>query len=172
MTDTFHDAAGTLDDAEALDTRPGDASSPTGDPGGPALDFAALRAGGRDASGKFARGHLVNVRHGLRIAPDNPLVRAAFEDCRQAIEVDLGDGLATLKAAAVREAARLTIIVDSLGENLIASGILSAKGNQRAALSAYVMTLDRLHRLMTLLGLERRAKPAAQRIEDYIGSAE
>ena len=112
------------------------------------------------------------LRTGLRLRDDHPALRVTFEDRRQAIEADLGADMATLKAAAVKEAARLTIIVEGLGEDLLSRGVLSPKGSQRAALSAYMMTLDRLHRMMTLLGLERRQKPAAQRIEDYIGSAE
>ena len=38
------------------------------------------------------------------------------------------------------------------------NGVLTAKGRNRAALSAYVLTLDRLHKLMTVLGLERRSR--------------
>ena len=63
------------------------------------------------------------------------------------IEADLGADMSTLKAAAVREAARLALVVGSLGTDLKVNGVLSVKGRNRAALSADVMTLDRLQRL-------------------------
>ena len=63
-----------------------------------------------------------------------------------------------MQQAAVREAARLALIMDSLGDDLLRNGVLTAKGKNRAALSAYVMALDRLHKLMTTVGIERRSR--------------
>lgn len=106
------------------------------------------------------------LRHGLRSATllDQPEMAEAFAEKVRAIETDLGSDLSTLKASAVREAARLSLIVDSLGSDLLARGVMTPKGNTRAALSAYTMAFDRLQKLMALLGLERTPKgvPALQ----------
>ena len=56
-------------------------------------------------------------------------------------------------------------------DDMLKSSNVTLVGKEKIG-AAYVTVLDRLHRMMTLLGLERRPKPAAQRIEDYIGSAE
>jgi hypothetical protein len=100
------------------------------------------------------------LAHGLRARTlvEQPELAAAHAEIAHAIGAELGADLSTLKAAAVREAARLVLIVDSLGADLMGNGVLTAKGRNRAALSAYVLTLDRLHKLMTVLGLERRSR--------------
>ena len=61
----------------------------------------------------------------------------------------MGTDLSTLQQTAVREVARLALIVDSLGDDLLRNGVLTAKGQNRAALSAYVIALDRLDKLMS-----------------------
>ena len=52
----------------------------------------------------------------------------------------------------------LDTVATWLGGNLIAEGPLTAKGRTRAALSAYVKVVDRVHRLSTALGLERHQR--------------
>lgn len=155
---TIDDAAGTLDDAEALDVRTADTSTPLGQPDAPGLSLKKLREGGRGPDGRWQKGCAPRLRHGLRLAPDHPALATAHRERTDAIAIDLGGDLPTLKRAAAREAARLDLITEGLGEDLMRHGVLTATHNQRAALSAYVMTLDRLHRLMVLLGLERRGR--------------
>ena len=52
----------------------------------------------------------------------------------------------------------LDTVPSRLGGNLVAEGPLTAKGRTRAALSAYLAAVDRVHRLATALGLARRKK--------------
>lgn len=138
-------------------------------PAGAAIDLEALRRQ-RSADGRFLPG-LPGPRltTGLRsrTLAELPDLAAAHAEKVQAIAADLGADLSTLQHAAVTEAARLTLIVDSLGDNLLRHGVLTGKGKTRAALSAYALALDRLHRLMTLLGVERRQK-ATQSLDDYL----
>ena len=126
---------------------------------GEAIDLEALRKV-RGTDGRFLKGTLAALTHGLRARTllEQPELAEAHAEKVQAIEADLGADLSTLKASAVREAARLALIVDSLGHDLLTKGVITPKGKTRAALSAYVMTLDRLTKLQTLLGLERRTK--------------
>ena len=52
----------------------------------------------------------------------------------------------------------LDTVASWLGGNLVAEGPLAAKGRTRAALSAYVTVVDRVHRVSSALGLARRQK--------------
>ncbi len=125
------------------------------------LDFDRLRSV-RAPSGQFLPGVPgPRLRHGMRASTllDLPAMAEAHRERCEAIRADLGGDVSTLKQSAIAEAARLSLLVDSMGNDLLTQGVLTGKGRCRAALSAYVMTLDRLQRLMGLLGLERRAKP-------------
>lgn len=119
----------------------------------------------RDDKGRFVAGMPgPALKHGLRSATlaDVPELAEVMRETIDAIETDLGGSanLSTLKKRAVREAARLSLIVDSLGDDLLANGVFTGKGRTRAALQAYGMALDRWHRLMSSLGFDRHAKDA------------
>lgn len=123
----------------------------------------------RGEKGRFVAGMPgPRLAHGLRSVTltDVPELAASHREKVAAIEADLGRDLSTLKGAAVTEAARLMLIVDSLGDDLLARGVMTGKGRTRAALAAYGMALDRLHRLMTMLGVERVPAKAAS-LRDY-----
>lgn len=89
--DTPHDGAETPLDREVLYLQPDAPSTPTGQPDAPALDLKALREGGRGLNGKFSRGHLVNLKHALRVRPDHPDIVAVIMQRHAAIVVDPGD---------------------------------------------------------------------------------
>lgn len=116
----------------------------------------------RDEQGRFVAGSPgPRLTHGLRSATltEVPELADKMRDIAQAIETELGgvENLTTLKRVAVKEASRLSLIVDSLGDDLLTRGVLTGKGRTRAALQAYGMAFDRLQRLMALLTLERKA---------------
>lgn len=130
---------------------------------GPLLSIDAMKADGRDASGRFTRGNLAAFKHGQSAGLDaRPSLAPLHQDRIEAITRDLGGPaeLTHLERAHVREVARLELVVEALGNDLIERGALTGKGRQRAALGAYLMSLDRLTRLSTTIGLQRRPRPA------------
>ena len=66
-----------------------------------------------------------------------------------------------------REAARLAVLLDSLGNELLVKGVFTAKGRCSASLSAYTAVFDRFIRATDKLSLERAAK-AALDIHGYV----
>ena len=125
----------------------------------PIIDLPALRAGGRDERGRFTPELRANFKTGLRAdLEDLPELAVVFKAERDRITADLGDDAPTLKAGAIREAARLGVMVDSLGHDLLLKGVLTGKGRTRAALSAYTTVLDRYIKLLDKLGIERRER--------------
>jgi hypothetical protein len=60
-----------------------------------------------------------------------------------------------------------SVIADSLGANIVAHGVTTTKGRTRAAVTTYLQVLDRLHRLATAIGLERRPKPVGS-ISEFV----
>jgi hypothetical protein len=147
-------------------------------------------ADGRDTRGRFAPGNEVGVqfapgnsngrqfepgnraalRHGAyseRVQsaslPEQAGVRAVLAEKRLAVIADLGGPgeLSAVKADMVDRWVETGAIVDYLARRLVEQGPLTAKGRTRAALMAYLSTLDRHHRLAVALGLERRSKPVA-----------
>lgn len=93
--------------------------------------------------------------------PEQAEARAALAERVAAVVADLGgmDGLSTVAAGLVERHARLELVSDYLFERLERLGPLTAKGRTRAALSAWLSVVDRLHRSALALGMERRAKP-------------
>ena len=87
-------------------------------------------------------------------------VRQGLADKRAAILSDLGGeaALSRLQLDLVDRYVELDTVASRLGGNLVAEGPLTAKGRTRAALSAYLAAVDRVHRLATALGLARRQK--------------
>jgi hypothetical protein len=135
-----------------------------------APDLDAMRATGRNADGSFGPGNLAALKHGRYLAPDHPELAAAHQERVDAITTDLGglSELSTTQAALVCELARLQLITASLGADVIGKGPLTAKGNRRAALSAYLNVLDRQQKLSDLLGLRRVPKSPISNLDAYL----
>ncbi len=169
-----HDAAGEALDAEALYVRPGDTSSPLGDSDGPAIDFAALRASGRDpATGRWIAGCMPRVRTGSRTDRllEVPALAVAHRERTDALTADLGgmSQLSAVQGPLVAELARLQLVTESLGADVLRHGVLTGKGRTRAAVTIYLQVLDRQQKLAALLGLERRQKPSGPtHLADYL----
>lgn len=119
--------------------------------------------------GRFALGNRASMRTGLRSArvlagemPEQAEARAALGERQAAIVADLGgrEAVSTLALGQIERHARLELVDAFLWENLQRLGPLTAKGKTRAALSAWLLVVDRLHRSALALGLERKQKPA------------
>ena len=126
------------------------------------------RDGHDGKNGRFLAGNRESLQHGAfseqvrnALTPEQAEALAVLAEKRAEIERDLG-GVENLSVLARDLASRyleLCTVADYLGGKLVTQGPLTPKGNQRAALSAYLGVVDRLHRLAMALGLERRAKP-------------
>ena len=123
----------------------------------------ALRGQGRRANGTAGPGNTLALKDGLtsrRLVGAHPDIQTWHRDQVLAIEADLGGEaeLSALSRAAVREAARLEVILGAMGDELLENGTLTAKGKTRAATTTYLKALDRFVKLTGALGLARRAK--------------
>ncbi|MEO7190068.1 MAG: hypothetical protein ABI051_03330 [Vicinamibacterales bacterium] len=125
----------------------------------------AIRHRGREGNGRFGMGNGGALKTGLRSRQliDAPEVGQWHAEAVALITGDLGgsDELSHLSTATVREAARLEVILEALGQDLLVNGTLTAKGRQRAALTAYLGVLAQFARLTNQLGLSRKPKPVA-----------
>lgn len=123
---------------------------------------AAVRGQGRRADGTAGEGNTLALRHGLHSEQllNLPDVGAWHREQVAAITNDLGGEaeLSAMQRAAVREAARVEVILASLGDELLARGVLTGKGRARSSATLYLQTLDRWVRMATTIGLERRQK--------------
>jgi hypothetical protein len=136
------------------------------------LDAAVLsflRGRGRRADGTAGPGNTLALKHGLkseRLLEDSTLA-AVHREMVEALTNDLGggDALSAMEAPHVREYARLGLIAESLGHNVLERGALTGKGKTRAAVNVYLQVLDRLVRLGQTLGLKRRTKRASSLAE-------
>ena len=135
----------------------------------PGADFSTLRDGGRDsATGRFLPGNLAALTHGQRSRQllDVPALAEAHRARVEAIETDLGGAaqLSAVQLPLVSELARLQLITDSLGADVLGKGVLTGKGRTRAAVTVYLAVLDRQQRLAQLVGLRTaRAVPHRRR---------
>jgi hypothetical protein len=86
--------------------------------------------------------------------------RAALSERRNGILADLGgrDDLSIIRTDMVERYLETSLLAEWLGGNLLAEGALTAKGKARAAATLYLQVLDRLSRLASTLGLDRRAR--------------
>lgn len=93
--------------------------------------------------------------------PEQAEAAAALDARVAAIVADLGgpDSISALALRMAERHARLELVDDFLFDNLQRLGPLTGKGRQRAALTAWLAVVDRLHKSGLALGLERRAKP-------------
>lgn len=132
----------------------------------------------RDAAGRFRAGHTVTLRHGqysdraqLALLPDQDALRRELAQLRDELIADLGgtEDVGVVKNAAATSFLRLWTLAESLWDDIERRGALSAKGRQRAALTALLAVYDRMTRLAQQLGMERKAKPTGT-IQDYIRS--
>lgn len=123
---------------------------------------AAIRGRGRGPDGRVTAGNTAAMRHGLHSSQllQHPDLATWHRDQVEAITTDLGGAseLSTLACANVREAARLEVILDALGAELFAHGVLTPKGKMRAASTLYLQVFDRFMRVSTNLGLTRRPR--------------
>ena len=90
---------------------------------------------------------------------DGPSAVALAEQ-RQEIETDLGGPgeLTRIQRDLVGRYVETASMATWLAGNLVADGVLTARGRARQALNAYLGLLDRQHKLAVALGLERRAR--------------
>jgi hypothetical protein len=134
------------------------------DAAGREVPSAESSASGRDARGRAKKGNLLAMRHGGRSVQVRLALmderRAALSETRTAIINDMGgaENVGTLKANLIARYLETNLIAEWLGGNLMVDGVLTTKGRTRAAATLYLQVLDRLHRLTTALGLERRSK--------------
>lgn len=132
--------------------------------------------GWRCSCGAVLGGNTAAMRHGMRSAqaragllPEQAEALAALAAKRAEVEQDLGgtEQLSGLARDQVQRYLELSLVADYLGTKLAQEGPLSGKGRTRACLSAYLSVVDRLLRIASTLGLERRAK-RVPRPEDWI----
>ena len=132
-----------------------------------ATPFGAPPPGGRHPDGTFASRTTTALTHGGRSrqvrAAQRPGQTEAPErlaERRAAIMADLGgeQQLSQLQRDLIERYIELDMVASWLGSHLVAEGPLTAKGRTRAALSAYVTVVDRIHRVGGALGVARRPK--------------
>lgn len=173
-TGTPHDGAGEALDAEALDAAQGGESSVLGPPDAPVIDFVKLRQqDARGPRGRWAVGNMARLTTGQRTKRllDVPELARAHVERTDALVTDLGGiaGLSVAAAMLVAELARLQLVTESLGADVLRHGVLTGKGRTRAAVTIYLQVLDRQQKLAQLLGLERRQKPSGPtHLADYL----
>jgi hypothetical protein len=135
-------------------------------------DKRAARPADRDGSGRFVPGNSARLVHGLRSQRalngelGGPELKAEANARLRELTADQGDA-GFLRRDLVKRTTQLTIIADTLADELVRNGIITPKGSQRAALTAYLSVIDRLTRLSATLGLERRTKQVPT-VEDFL----
>jgi hypothetical protein len=116
----------------------------------------------QDARGRFLPGNTARLKDGRRsqqladgllLPPGAPL---PYER-EAAVLADLGD-TSNVQRGLVRRLVHLELIAEWLEGNLLAQGVLTTKGKSRAAVATYLATTDRIVRLSTTLGLDRRPR--------------
>ena len=140
----------------------------SGSDGSESSPFGEPPASGRNPDGTFTRSNTAALKHGGRSTqvraaqlPEQAGRRPVLAKKREAIVSDLGgeSALSQLQLDLVERYLELDTVASWLGGNLMADGPLTAKGRSRAALSAYLTVVDRLHRVSAALGLTRRKRP-------------
>ena len=119
----------------------------------------------RDASGRFTAGNTAALRHGRRSTVVRRRIeeesRAELAERRQAILADLGgaDELSIIATDVVERYLVAAALLQWMEDRLISDGVVTGKGKRRAIHRAYLAQLDRVVRLGSMLGLERRSRP-------------
>lgn len=142
------------------------------------------RADGRDPFGRFAKGTSIGLAtrrygseptHGVRrfqragvITHD--LAAQQAEDIAGFV-ADLGglENLTTAKRAIVEKAAEALTVSRLFAEDIGTRGAFTAHGRVRATTTGYLATVDRIVRLLGLLGLERKARNL-DTLDGYVAS--
>jgi hypothetical protein len=105
-----------------------------------------------------------NLIHGNRSARHAEAVviaaRAALAERLAEIESDQGGDLSRLKRDGIERYLATTAMIEWLEARLLAEGTMTSRGRKRAALDGYLSLLDRAIRLASMIGLDRRTKPA------------
>lgn len=121
-----------------------------------------IRGAGRQANGQAGQGNTIAMKDGFRSLQlmNHPDIATWYGEQIEAISTDLGGDaeLSALARAAVREVARLEVIVAALGDELLKHGVLTGKGKTRSATNCYLKALDRFVKLAGVLGLARQQK--------------
>ena len=124
----------------------------------------------------FLPGNVASLTHGLRsdrarnaLLPGQEDQLAVLGELTNELLSDLGgsEAVGVVKRNLAMRFVQLTVIADTLADNLVRNGILTPKGKQRAALTVYLLVVDRLARLATPLGLERHVKRVPS-IQDFL----
>ena len=96
------------------------------------------------------------VRAGIRA--DGADMRAVLNERTSAIVADRGGDVGEVMTQTIRRFVETTAISEHLLDNILAFGPLTGKGRQRAAVTAYLACVDRLTRLATIIGVERKPR--------------
>lgn len=120
---------------------------------------------GRDPeTGQFLPGNTAALKHGGRSTALRRRIEEeaseALAERRQAILEDLGgeEQLSTIASDTVERYVVGEALLNWMESNLLAEGVITAKGKRRAMHAAYLQQLDRVARLGALLGLEREPR--------------
>jgi len=149
-----------------------DADAPLATASQPVAPTAEIQE--RDPSGRFGPGNRFSMTHGLRskqveqgLLPEQAEAVAGLAERVAGITADLGgiDQLSTVVLGLIERHARLELIEGYLWTNLETNGVLTGKGRQRAALSAYLSVTDRLQRSAGTLGVQRQPNRVPMRTE-------
>lgn len=114
--------------------------------------------------GVFMKANVAGMVHGGRSTALRRRIESeaaeALAERRQAILEDLGgeEQLSTIAADTVERYVVGEAMLTWMESNLLAEGVITAKGKRRAMHSAYLQQLDRVARLGALLGLEREPR--------------
>ena len=104
-------------------------------------------AGNRPANA-FEQGNDAAMVHGAYSTQLQQQAEPWLREFIDAIKADLGEDVSTLKANMIEQAATTLVILNHLAQNIAGSGVLTAKGKRRAAVSVYLQTLDRYLRVV------------------------
>jgi hypothetical protein len=128
---------------------------------------------GHDRRGRFTPGNAAAMTHGGRSVHVRRALlaeaRAVLADRRNSIISDLGGPteLSTIRTDLVERYLETSLLAEWLGGNLLTEGAVTTKGRARAAATLYLQVVDRVHRLASSLGLDRKVRDA-QTIDAYV----
>ncbi len=123
----------------------------------------------RDARGRYVAGHSGSDRRttGERsprilagALPEQAEARAVIREMRIGIERDLGGAvnLSSVRLNTIDSFCALSFLEEYLLADVLARGVMTTKGRQRAVVSTLMSVIDRKARLAQLIGLERVSK--------------
>lgn len=158
------------------DDPPQTAPSCPPDGAGAAIDLEALRSI-RGERGRFLKGvpgpRLLTGDRAMTLL-EQPDVAEAHRARAEAITADLGgmSQLSAVQVPLVAELARLQLVTDSLGADVLARGTMTGKGRTRAAVTLWLTCVEKQQRLAQLLGLERRSRSLPTTVAGIVANLE